>query len=118
MLLPEFSGNSQFDYVVDCTGSPSGLETALRSVKPCGTVIQKTTVAAAQTLHMAPVVIDEIRLIGSRCGPFEPALELLRSGQVQVESMISAVYPLEEATRAFEHAERADTLKVLFDVGH
>ncbi len=115
-LLTDYSAGPRFDYVVDCTGSASGLELALQSVKPCGTVIQKTTVAAPITFHAAPIVIDEIRLLGSRCGPFEPALKLLQSGQVQVDSMISAVYPLEDAVDAFEHAERPDTLKVLFNV--
>ena len=116
MLLPDHSADARFDYVVDCTGSPGGLELAVRSAKPCGTVIQKTTVAAPMTFHAAPVVIDEIQLLGSRCGPFEPALRLLESGQVKVDSMISAVYPLEDAISAFDHAERPDTLKVLFDV--
>lgn len=116
MLLDDFEPGSRFDVAIDCTGSPSGLELAIRSVKPCGTVVQKTTVAAAQSLHMAPVVIDEIRLIGSRCGPFEPALEMLTDGRVRVDAMISAEYPLEKAVEAFEHAERPDTLKVLFDV--
>lgn len=115
-LLADFQPGRRFDVVVDCTGSPDGLELALQSVKPCGTVVQKTTVAAAQSLHMAPVVIDEIRLIGSRCGPFPPALKMLTDGRVQVDSMISAEYPLEKAVAAFEHAERPDTLKVLFDV--
>jgi threonine dehydrogenase-like Zn-dependent dehydrogenase len=65
---------------------------------------------------MAPVVIDEIRLIGSRCGPFEPALEMLTDGRVRVDAMISAEYPLEKAVEAFEHAERPDTLNGVVDV--
>lgn len=115
-LLEDFFGQSDHDFVVDCTGSPTGLELALQTVKPCGTVIQKTTVAAAQTLHMAPVVIDEIQILGSRCGPFAPALKLLESGDVRVEQMICAEFPLEQATAAFDRAEQPDTLKVLFDV--
>lgn len=115
-LLDEFQPDSDADFVIDCTGSPTGLELALRTVRPCGTIIQKTTVAAPQSLHMAPVVIDEVTILGSRCGPFAPALQLLHTGEVQVESMISAEYLLEEALAAFAHAERPDTLKVLFKV--
>lgn len=114
--LPEFVPSRSADVVVDCTGSTTGFETALRTIKPCGTVVLKTTVAAEQSLHLAPIVIDEIRIVGSRCGPFSPALKLLADGAISVESLISARYPLHEATRAFSHAERADTLKVLFDM--
>ena len=105
------------DIVVDCTGSPSGLETALKIVRPCGTIVLKTTVAASQTLHMAQLVIDEITLLGSRCGPFPEALALLAAGSVSVRPLLSAHYPLEAAEAAFAHARRPDTLKVLFDIG-
>ena len=108
--------SNSFDIAVDCTGSPSGFESAIASVKPCGTVILKTTVAAAQSVHLAPIVINEINVLGSRCGPFEPALQMLAGGQEQVDAMISAQYPLEDALSAFEHAERPDTLKVLLEV--
>ena len=111
-LLPERSA----DLVVDCTGSPSGLELALQLVRPCGTIVLKTTVAAAQTLHMASFVIDEIRLLGSRCGPFDKALDLLSRGAISVKPLLSATYPLELAEAAFAHAVREDALKVLFAV--
>lgn len=104
------------DVVVDCTGSPSGLTTALQIVRPCGIIVLKTTVAASQTLHMAPFVIDEVTLLGSRCGPFDKALQLLSEGSVSVAPLLSARYPLEDAEAAFTHAVRKDTLKVLFDV--
>lgn len=104
------------DIVVDCTGSPTGLTTALQLVRPCGTIVLKTTVAADQTLHMAQFVIDEITLLGSRCGPFANAIELLSSRAISVESLLTATYPLEAATTAFEHAVRKDALKVLFGV--
>ncbi len=115
-LLTDSGPSHSADYVVDCTGSPSGFEAAMQAVKPCGTIILKITVAAPQSLHMAPIVIDETRIIGSRCGPFAPALEMIADGRVQVDSMISATYPLEEAVAAFEHAERSDALKVLLNV--
>ena len=114
--LEELQPRRDSDIVVDCTGSPTGLTTALQLVRPCGTIVLKTTVAADQTLHMAPFVIDEIRLIGSRCGPFADALELLSQGAISVEPLLSATYPLEAATTAFEHAVRKDALKVLFGV--
>lgn len=114
--LDDFHPDSSADFVVDCTGSASGFEAALQAVKPCGTVILKTTVAAQHSLPLAPVVIDEIRVLGSRCGPFAPALQMIADGRVQVDSLISAQYPLDEALQAFAHADRPDALKVLLDV--
>lgn len=116
VLLQDFSPTRSADVVVDCTGSASGLETALRAVRPCGTIVLKTTVAATQNIHMAPFVIDEIRLIGSRCGPFADAIQLLTEGAVDVGPLLSATYPIHDAIKAFEHATRKDTLKVLLDV--
>ncbi len=108
--------NRTADIVIDCTGSPTGLEDAIRMVRPCGTIVLKTTVAAAQTMHMAPLVIDEIRVVGSRCGPFSEAIRLLSAGSVTVDTLVSASYPLEDAETAFQHAIRKDALKVLFEV--
>ncbi len=116
MLLSEFQPRSKADFVVDCTGSPTGFPLSLQTVKPCGTVILKTTVAAEQSLHLAPVVINEVQVIGSRCGPFAPALQMIADKIVQVESLITAEYPLDQAIQAFRHAEQADTLKVLLHV--
>ncbi len=115
-LLADFQPASTADFAVDCTGSPSGFPLSLQTVKPCGTVILKTTVAAEQSLHLAPVVINEVRIIGSRCGPFAPALQMIADKTVHVESLITAEYPLEEAIQAFRHAEQPDTLKVLLHV--
>ena len=114
--LEDLQPRRDSDIVVDCTGSPTGLTTALQLVRPCGTIVLKTTVAAHQTLHMAPFVIDEITLLGSRCGPFAAAIELLSSRAISVEPLLTATYPLEAATTAFEHAVRKDALKVLFGV--
>lgn len=116
LLLSDFQPDHQADCVIDCTGSPSGLGLALQAVRPLGTIVMKTTVASEQQLHFAPVVIDEVNIVGSRCGPFAPALELLTSGAVQVDSLISATYPLPQVVQAFEHAQRPDALKVLLDV--
>lgn len=115
-LLTNFQPAADTDIVVDCTGSPSGFESAIKSVRPNGTIILKTTVAAQQSVHLAPIVIDEVNIIGSRCGPFAPALKMIADATVKVDDLISARYPLEDALMAFAHAERPDTLKVLFDV--
>ncbi len=114
--LDDLQPQRDSDIVVDCTGSPTGLTTALQLVRPCGTIVLKTTVAADQTIHMAPFVIDEIKLVGSRCGPFAEAIELLRNRAISVKPLLTATYPLEEATVAFEHAVQKNALKVVFKV--
>jgi threonine dehydrogenase-like Zn-dependent dehydrogenase len=101
------------DLVVECTGSAQGLGLALRLVRPRGTVILKSTVADKSSLHLAPIVIDEIRVQGSRCGPFPPAIRALSQRRVDVLSLISACYTLEEGLNAFEHAGKKGVLKVL-----
>ena len=114
--LSDFQPALTADFVVDCTGSPTGFPLSLQAVKPCGPVILKTTVAAEQPLHLAPVVINEVQVIGSRCGPFAPALQMIADKTVRVESLITAEYPLDQAIHAFRHAEQPDTLKVLLHV--
>jgi threonine dehydrogenase-like Zn-dependent dehydrogenase len=102
--------------VVECSGSAQGLEMALRIVRPRGTVILKSTVADMATLYLAPIVIDEIRVQGSRCGPFAPALRALSQGLVNVQPLISARYTLNEGVKAFEHAGERGVLKVIVEV--
>lgn len=104
------------DYVVDCTGSNSGMETAYRLVKPRGTIVLKTTVAGTPTFSLAPIVIDEIRVVGSRCGLFPPAIQALEEKSIDVLSLISKRFPLESAIEAFELCQQPGTKKVLFDV--
>ncbi len=104
---------AEYEWVVDATGSREGLQTAVRMTQPRGTVILKSTVHGLVPLDTAPVIVDEITLVGSRCGRFEPALALLAAGSVDVASMISATYPLSRAVDAFERAERKGALKVL-----
>ncbi|HEY3282418.1 MAG TPA: alcohol dehydrogenase catalytic domain-containing protein [Armatimonadota bacterium] len=103
----------EFDVVVDATGSLAGFHAALRLLKPRGTLVLKSTVAASEPLNLALLVIDEIRLVGSRCGRFEPALRALQSGLVNVEDLIEATYPLEQGVSALEHAARKGALKVM-----
>jgi len=101
------------DLVVECTGSAQGLGLALRLVRPRGTVILKSTVADKSSLHLAPIVIDEIRVQGSRCGPFPPAIRALSQRKVDVLPLISARHSLDEGLDAFEHAGEKGVLKVL-----
>jgi alcohol dehydrogenase len=107
--LPE----AEYEWVVEATGTASGLQAAVRMTQPRGTVILKSTVHGAVPLDTAPVIVDEITLVGSRCGRFEPALALLEGGRVDVESLIAGRYSLGEAPLAFAEAERSGMLKVL-----
>ena len=102
-----------FPYVVDATGSPAGLRAAVAMVEPRGTVILKSTVHGEVPVDTAPVIVNEITLIGSRCGRFEPALDLLARGAVDVAPLISERMPLSRAEEAFAHAAKAGVLKVL-----
>jgi threonine dehydrogenase-like Zn-dependent dehydrogenase len=104
------------DVVVDCTGSETGLPTALRLVRPRGTIVLKTTVAGTQALAWAPFVIDEITLVGSRCGPFDQALAALTRGEVDVRPLISERLPLSAGVASLERAQTKGVLKVLIDV--
>jgi threonine dehydrogenase-like Zn-dependent dehydrogenase len=105
-----------FDVVVDCTGSESGLPLALKLVRPRGTLVLKTTVAGQQTLAWARFVIDEVTLVGSRCGPFDRALEALEQGHVQVRPLISDRFDLSHGLEALARAQSKGTLKVLLDI--
>jgi len=107
--LPE----AEYEWVVDATGSSAGLRAATRMVRPRGTVIMKSTVHGEVSIDTAPVIVNEITLVGSRCGRFEPALELLRLGAIDVTSMIADTMPLGSAPQAFEKAARAGMLKIL-----
>jgi threonine dehydrogenase-like Zn-dependent dehydrogenase len=104
------------DVVVECTGAAQGLEMALRMVRPRGIVILKSTVADRSNLHLAPIIIDEIRVQGSRCGPFAPALRALSQKLIDVKPLISASYSLDGALDAFERAQQKGVLKVLVRV--
>jgi threonine dehydrogenase-like Zn-dependent dehydrogenase len=108
--------SSRVDFVVECSGSAQGLELAMRLVRPRGTVILKSTVADKSTIHMATIVIDEIRVQGSRCGPFAPAIRALSHRTVDVRPLISSQYSLDDGVAAFEHAAKPGVLKVLVRV--
>ena len=101
------------DVVVECTGNAGGFRSARQLLRPEGTLILKSTYHDLVSTDLSQLVVDEIRIVGSRCGPFPPALRLLEQGLVDVEPLIDAVYPLDEALAAFEHARRRGALKVL-----
>ncbi len=105
-----------FDVVVDCTGSESGFPTALGLVRPCGTVVLKTTVAGQYAIDLATIVIDEVRVVGSRCGPFPRAIAALESRQIDVRPLIGAVFDLDDADEAFRAAAAKGARKVLMTV--
>lgn len=115
-LLGELSMQRTADLVVDCTGSPSGLETAFRIMKPRGTLVLKSTFAGTESPNLAPVVIDELTIVGSRCGPFKQAIEALADQRIEVDSLITSRFPLEAIEVAITCAQRKDQLKVLLDV--
>ena len=109
-------GMSRADLVVDCTGSETGLPTALQLVRPRGTIVLKTTVAGSQQMPWAPVVIDEVTIVGSRCGPFDQALAALAAGSISVLPLISRRFDLSQGIEALEAAKNSEALKVLLDV--
>jgi threonine dehydrogenase-like Zn-dependent dehydrogenase len=115
-LLSGIAPDRRADIVVDATGSDTGLPTALTLVRPRGTIVQKTTVAGAQTMAWAPFVIDEITLVGSRCGPFDQALAALEAGVVDVSGLVSSRFDLSAGVEALEMAKSKPVLKVLLDV--
>jgi threonine dehydrogenase-like Zn-dependent dehydrogenase len=117
-LLSELAMEPQADIVVDCTGSDTGLPTALKLVRARGTIVLKTTVAGTQTMAWAPIVIDEVTIVGSRCGPFDRALSALEAGTVRVLPLISERFDLSRGVEALGLARSKPVLKVLLDVSH
>ena len=101
------------DLVVETTGSAAGLQEALRLVRPLGTLVLKSTYAGKAEVDLTPLVVNEITVVGSRCGPFAPALRLLAAGEVQVMPLIAATFPLSEAVEALHYAAQPDVRKVL-----
>ncbi len=103
------------DIVVDATGSPGGFHLAVKAVRPGGTIILKSTFEGEMNLNLSPLVVSEITLVGSRCGPFEPALRLLAQKLLDPTSLITARYPLCDGVAAFEHAAKSGAIKVLLE---
>jgi threonine dehydrogenase-like Zn-dependent dehydrogenase len=105
-----------YDLVVECTGSAAGLEIARQLTRPRGTIVLKSTVAQAATLDLAPFVVDEITVVGSRCGPFAPALSALEQKRISVAPLLSASYPLRQGVEAFSYAAKHGVLKVQLEI--
>lgn len=103
------------DVVVEATGSAAGFALAVAATRPRGTLVLKSTVAHAAPLDLAPVVVNEITVVGSRCGPFAPALDALARGTVDVRALISARLPLAEGAEALRLAARPGVVKVLVE---
>jgi len=103
----------RWDIVVEATGSPSGFSLARQAIRPRGTMLLKSTYKGEMNVNFSSIVVDEIKIIGSRCGPFEPALRLMESRQVDPTVLIDSEFILGEALKAFEHAAETGVLKVL-----
>ena len=104
-LAGELPADRMADIVVDCTGSETGLATALQLVRPRGTIVLKTTVAGTQQMPWAPIVIDEVTIVGSRCGPFDRALAALEAGRISVLPLISKRFDLSRGVDALDAAK-------------
>jgi threonine dehydrogenase-like Zn-dependent dehydrogenase len=107
------TARGRFRVTVEATGRPEGFALALDALRPRGTLVLKSTYEGESALPMARVVVDEIEVIGSRCGRMEPAVAALADGRLEVRDLIDSVHPLEEAPAAFERAAKPGTLKVL-----
>jgi threonine dehydrogenase-like Zn-dependent dehydrogenase len=111
-LAADFEDNS-FDFVVEATGNAAGFAQSLRLVRPRGTLVLKSTFAGDATLNLTKLVVAEINVIGSRCGPFAPALRLLARREVDVLASVNGRYPLHQAPAALDHAARPGIRKIL-----
>lgn len=104
------------DVVVECSGATEGLALAMQLVRPRGTIVLKSTYAHATPVNLAPIVVNEVRLLGSRCGPFPEALNALARKAVDVRPLVTRTFPIEQAVAAFEAVRRPETVKVLFRI--
>jgi threonine dehydrogenase-like Zn-dependent dehydrogenase len=102
-----------YDLVVEATGNEAGLSHSLRLVRPLGTLVMKSTFAGKANVDLTKLVVGEINVVGSRCGPFDKAVQLLANDKIPVQALIEAEYPLRDALAAFEHADRPGVRKVL-----
>ncbi len=113
ILSQDLKKEPVYDVVVEATGSISGFEDAMVLTKPRGILVLKSTVAGSKEINLAPIVINEITVLGSRCGQFKPALRLLEKERIDFSPLISGVYGIDNAIEAFERNKEKDSLKVL-----
>jgi threonine dehydrogenase-like Zn-dependent dehydrogenase len=104
---------ASMDCVIEATGSPEGFDLARQAVRPRGVIILKSTYKENINLNISTIVVDEITMIGSRCGPFAPALRSLSNGDIHLTRLIEATYPLNRAVEAIEHAAHPGAMKIL-----
>ncbi len=118
MLLENLTqvNNKSFDVVVEATGRVSGFETSINLVKPRGILVLKSTIATGKELNLAPIVIDEITVLGSRCGQFAPALRLMEKNIIDFSKLISSKLSFDEAILGFEKNKEKDTIKILLEM--
>ena len=116
VLLQDFVIEKKYDVVVEATGTASGFETSMSLTKPRGILVLESTVASGKELNLAPIVIDEITVLGSRCGQFAPALRLLENNRIDFSPFISGIYPIEKSLEAFEANKAKDSLKILIKI--
>ena len=103
----------KYDVVVEATGTASGFETSMSLTKPRGVLVLKSTVASGKELNLAPIVIDEITVLGSRCGQFPPALRLLKNKRIDFTPFISGIYSIDDAIEAFEANKDKESIQIL-----
>ena len=115
-LLSDFKIEKKYDVVVEATGSASGFETSMSLTKPRGVLVLKSTVATGKELNLAPIVIDEITVLGSRCGQFAPALRLLKNNRIDFTPFITKTFSIDNAIEAFEENKSKESLKVLIRI--
>lgn len=113
MLLEDLKVSNNFDVVVEATGSVSGFETSLNLVKPRGVLVLKSTIATGKELNLAPIVINEITVLGSRCGQFGPALRLLKNNRIDFKPFISKIYSINDAIEGFEANKAKNSIKII-----
>ena len=116
ILLEDLHAKPEYDVVVDCTGSADGFQTACRLIRPRGRLVLKSTYAGGAHLDLTPIVLNEIQLIGSRCGPFPDAINTLAAQQIETNGLTTARFPLSQAQQALNTAQDPQQIKVLLDI--
>ena len=117
VAVEQFVPRAEADVVIDATGRAAGFDLAMRTVRPRGTIVLKSTFAGGKALDLAPLVVNELTVVGSRCGPFGEAIEALATGRIDPAALVSKRFPLSQAIAAVEAAGRPENIKVLIDVG-
>jgi threonine dehydrogenase-like Zn-dependent dehydrogenase len=116
VIVEHAISENAFDIAIEATGSPEGFFLAQKAVRPRGTLVLKSTYTGEIPVNLSTIVVDEVTVVGSRCGPFVPALALLENGKVDPAGLIDARYPLDKALKAFDHAAQEGTLKVILEI--